>query len=185
MSTIVQRKIKGDGHGGSQSGICFNGLGNPFNSHTVEAAAGVTSADDTLEIRIDDHCMREQLADATWRPVFDPVRDCGTQFEPFNVPDRQFRVIDLPSTPVSLFQQFIPLSLVKRWVEYTNNGIQYEPAGPSKEYSRMRSWAPTSEPEVYLWLAIIIYMGLYRESRFEDHWKTSEPKDLILTHPIL
>ena len=51
---------------------------------SLEAYRAVNSADESLEVAID-HCLREQPADATWRPVFDPVRDCGAQFEPFDV----------------------------------------------------------------------------------------------------
>ena len=56
------------------------------------------------------------------------------------------------------------------------------PIGPFKEQSRNYDWRETSVAEVYLWLALIIYMGIHKETRYEDHWSTSISKPI---HPII
>jgi hypothetical protein len=143
--------------------------------------AAILDTDPTILVRLD-HCQREQPADNTCRPIFKPVAEKGTHFTPFNVPDRQPQIQQLPSSPLLLFQTFIPIDLVKRWVRYTNEGPA--PEGPFLQHSRNEQWRETSVAEVYLWLATLIYMGIHKESRFEDYWKTSTLERLHPKHPI-
>jgi len=111
----------------------------------------------------------------------DPQAAAGsTQFTPFIVPHRETQIQLLPTTPLLLFQSFIPVSMVERWVEYTNEAPG--PVGPFQKKSRKNEWRPTSVAEVYLWLALMIYMGIHRETRYKDHWSTSPGKPV---HPIV
>jgi hypothetical protein len=133
---------------------------------------------------------REQDADSTYRPDIKPTDAVGSQFEPFNVPDRDFLVRQpLPPTPLQLFQQFLPEQLVERWVHYTNEAPAPEPGpGPaiqSGRYHRQDRWKPTSVAEVYIWLGILIYMTLHKEYRYQDHWKASTAENWVPSHPII
>lgn len=145
---------------------------------------GVNSVDNALLVCLA-NCQRERPDDSTCRPFFDPKRDCGSKFTPLEVPDREFWVQELPSTPLALFHIFLPISLVDKWVKYTNEGPTRGPEGPPTRRSRQHLWTPTSTSEVFLWIATLIYMGIHREMRYEDHWKTGVPENLRPRHPIL
>ncbi|KAI9155774.1 PiggyBac transposable element-derived protein 4 [Paramyrothecium foliicola] len=139
-----------------------------------------------LQLQIDGS-SREQAADSTYRPSVKATDAVGTQFNPFHVPERDFCVRQpLPSTPLGLFQQFLPEHIVKHWAQWTNEAKAPKP-GPARtngSYHRQDKWTPTSIPEVYLWLGILIYISLHREKRFEDHWKASTPDRWVPDHPI-
>ncbi|KFA80336.1 hypothetical protein S40288_09612 [Stachybotrys chartarum IBT 40288] len=126
---------------------------------------------------------------------FEPVDECGSVFKPFKVEQRHPLLSTLPASPVDLFQLFIPIFLVESWVRYTNEAP--EPArgpGPgsrgNSSYTqqpsqRGKAWSPTSVPEIYLWLAIQIYIGLHRETSLEDYWKVSGTEGHLPSHPII
>ncbi|KJZ70308.1 hypothetical protein HIM_10315 [Hirsutella minnesotensis 3608] len=134
------------------------------------AVAVTNQYDDELLIRID-NSLREHPSDNTCRQAEPPLTARGTKFEPFDVPFRPPTVRPLPNTPLALFEAFVPLSLVETWVEWTNKKPFSRFEAPSR-HSRRLQWTPTTSSEVYLWLAILIYMGLHRERRIQDHWKT-------------
>ncbi|KJZ69068.1 hypothetical protein HIM_11537 [Hirsutella minnesotensis 3608] len=144
----------------------------------------VNSFEETLFVRLD-HCQREQPVDSTVRPSFEPEPERGPEFVPFHVPEREPQVRQLPPTPLLLFQLFVPIFLVETWVKYTNAGPQPGPEGPKKQNSREYSWRETSLGEVFIWLATLIYMGLHKETRVQDHWKTSSIGSMFPVHPIL
>ncbi|KFA68037.1 hypothetical protein S40285_09013 [Stachybotrys chlorohalonatus IBT 40285] len=133
--------------------------------------------------------------DITGRPNFKPMADRGSSFIPMQPEQHSPRITPLPASPVDLFHEFVPESLVEKWVIYMNEAP--EPArGPepgSRNNSNYKSelswrgkaWNPTSVPEVYLWLAIQIYLGLHRETELRDYWKTSGPDSNIPTYPII
>jgi hypothetical protein len=124
---------------------------------------------------------REQDVDNTCRPDIEPEDKVGAKFQPFDVPDRDFLVRDLPPTPLKLFQEFLPISIVEKWVRYTN-----EAPGPKpEEGSRQKHWKPTSVEEVYVWIGILIYMTLHKEFRYEDHWKAAIRDRHIPSHPMI
>ncbi|PFH62715.1 hypothetical protein XA68_12393 [Ophiocordyceps unilateralis] len=52
------------------------------------------------------------------------------------MPHREPQFLQLPPTPLSLFQAFLPISLVEKWVQYTNEGPEPGPEGPSRRLSR-------------------------------------------------
>ncbi|KFA82009.1 hypothetical protein S40288_08000 [Stachybotrys chartarum IBT 40288] len=122
-----------------------------------------------------DNCQREQPADATYCPDFPPEETYGTAFEPLEMPYREPRFLPLPPTALELIQTFIPEALVACWVDYTNKAA---------DVAGVRDWHPTSLPEIYLWLAMLIHMGTPRESAFRDYWKASTAGGYYPTHPI-
>lgn len=138
------------------------------------------------EYLIDDrHSGREQPADNTCRPVLDPVDACGHEFEPFNIEHRDATINTLPTAPLTLFQLFVPSSLVNKWVEYTNDAPISSPAGPSKKRSRKHTWTPVTADKVYIWLAIVIYLGIHPEKSIASNWATRQSGQQRPTHAII
>jgi hypothetical protein len=71
-----------------------------------------------LYIRTDD-AQREQPVDCNYRPDLPEADKRCTLFEPFVVGQpRKPHITQLPSTPLLLFQAFIPISLTKSWAKY-------------------------------------------------------------------
>ncbi|KAF5234960.1 hypothetical protein FOXYS1_15680 [Fusarium oxysporum] len=150
----------------------------------------VNAYDDNSFIRVDDS-RREQPADNTCRPIHDPILDRGYNFEAMVVPTRPFEITALPSEPLLLFQQFVPISLVESWVCYTNSWVSHRleqhEDGTQRLHpqSRLLAWKPTSTAEIYVWLATLIYMRIHKEPNIEDYWKVSKPKDIRPVHPVV
>jgi hypothetical protein len=144
--------------------------------------------DDASFIREDDS-RHEQEGDSTRRPDFPPATDRGFNFQPFKVERRDLRANQLP---LYLFQHFVPLSPVSSWAEYTNswvNSLQERGVIDSenhelREGSRLQEWKPTSVAEIYVWLGILIYIGIHKEIAIEEHWKTPELEDQRPEHSI-
>lgn len=61
-----------------------------------------------------------------------------------------------PQTPLLLFQQFMPVSLVDSWVKYMIEREELTFAGPHQEHSRQHTWTKTKPSEVYLFVAILL-----------------------------
>ena len=71
----------------------------------------------------EDNSHQEHEGDSTRRPAFPATDDRGFNFQPLEVPRREFLVNKLPQNPLLLFQHFMPISLVNDWVKYTNNWV--------------------------------------------------------------
>lgn len=116
----------------------------------------------------DDNSRREQPADNTCRPVFDAIEAPGHEFEPFQP---IYRDSSLPASPMALFQLFIPELLVKEWVQYTNNAAgPLAPPVALQKRARKTAWTPFTVEEMYLWLGLVIYVGIHSEKAIERHW---------------
>lgn len=150
----------------------------------------VNAYDDNSFIRVDNSSRREQPADNTCRPIENPVPDRGYNFEPMDLPSRASAIMTLPQQPLLLFQEFLPVSLVERWVSFTNSWVSHllrqHEAGSRRlqPQSRLLTWKPTSVAEIYTWIAILIYMQIHIEPRIEDYWKVSKPQENIPSHPV-
>lgn len=159
---------------------------------TIEVG-GVSEADNELFVRLD-HYQQEREGDITGRPDFKAVAACGSAFYPFKLEQRHPFLSALPASPVDLFQLFLPVSLIQGWVSYTNEapeptrgpgpGSRSNSGYKQQPSQRGKAWSLTSMPEIYLWLAIQIYIGLHRETRLEDHWKVSGPSH-VPSHLII
>jgi hypothetical protein len=76
----------------------------------------------------------------------------------------------MPQEPLSLFQHFVPLSLVSGWVNsLLEKGVVNSWGHELKQESRLQSWTPTSAAEIYVWLEILNYIGIHKESEVKDH----------------
>ncbi|KEY72607.1 hypothetical protein S7711_06244 [Stachybotrys chartarum IBT 7711] len=124
-----------------------------------ESLSFLNSADDCINVVID-NCRREQPADATYRPDLPPVPKTGTHFEPLELVNRDPRWLPLPPTALQLLQTFLPEGLVSHWVDYTNKAAKI---------AEVKGWAPISLSEIYIWIALLIYMGIHPEDRIQDY----------------
>ena len=123
------------------------------------------------------------IAAAKGKQPAGPIR--GFNFQPFKPHFRTYIAMELPDNPVSLFQLFCPISLVQKWVEWTNSWVAYLLAAESSPNARLLAWKATTVEEVYVWLAILIYIGIHTEKRVADYWVASTPGILKPTHPII
>jgi hypothetical protein len=85
-------------------------------------------------------------------------------------------VVDLPcdsSDPLAIWELFFPRGQVNTIRENTNRNAKL----PDKTtYKYARNWKPVSLAEVYIWLAILIYMGLYPQNDIESYWNRQDTK---------
>ncbi|KAJ3454132.1 hypothetical protein MRS44_018026 [Fusarium solani] len=110
----------------------------------------------------------------------------GYNFQPQHITYRALRVKELPNEPLDFFLHFVPYSLVERWVQYTNiwiAGLLHE--RPLRPQARLRKWRPTTVPELYIWLAILLYIGSFKESKVEDIWKIADSSHQRPNHSII
>ncbi|KFA69079.1 hypothetical protein S40285_10884 [Stachybotrys chlorohalonatus IBT 40285] len=68
-----------------------------------------------------DYRQRRQPDPGTVVESKKPSDTIGQFFEQFPKQHRDFRIHDLPTSPLKLFQVFLPESLVENWARYTNN----------------------------------------------------------------
>ena len=109
---------------------------------------------DGLFIRIGD-AVREQPIDTTYRPRSKPITIAGDAFMPLNLgPFRSPVTQPLPADPLLLFLEFIPISLVEKWARYTTSAYPSESLGVA---------------QVYVFLASLLYIGIHRESNFDEY----------------
>jgi hypothetical protein len=131
---------------------------------------------------IDDHSFDSPpfwaaANDPTCAPNLLPEEGCGDDFQPFNIKDRDFQINPLPQQPLELFQLFVPISLVQSWVGYTDNwaffcaenGVIDSWNTPLADHSRLQAWEGISTVTAYVWLGILIYLGIHREISLEYH----------------
>ncbi|KAK5630184.1 hypothetical protein RRF57_005899 [Xylaria bambusicola] len=105
-------------------------------------------------------------------------------FQPIDLPERDFQVNNLPETPVDLFEAFFPPSLIAKWLDYIENdrfkaleAFENDKNDPKKPLSHS-----TSQPEIYCFLASLIYIGLHKENDLEGYW--SLQSDLRPKHTL-
>ncbi|EGU86542.1 hypothetical protein FOXB_02940, partial [Fusarium oxysporum f. sp. conglutinans Fo5176] len=130
--------------------------------------------------------------DPTGAPDFPPEEGCGDAFQPFNIEYRDFQINPLPQQPLGLFQLFVPISLVRSWIQYTedwvffllDNGVKDSWNNPLSDHSRINAWEGISTATAYVWLGVFIYLGIHREISLEDHWKAPSLGDQRPLHPF-
>ena len=107
------------------------------------------------------------------------------KFRPLDVQHREPVFHDNPSSPIELFQKFLPHSLVEQWVESTNSWVENlaseENLSPE---SRLRDWIPTTVPEIYTFVAIVICMQNHKEKTIPSYWRTSSDDGDALIYPL-
>lgn len=136
---------------------------------------------DPNDIEIDDEDLREiqreiyqeerdpslEAYDCEWLTPY--VQNSG----PKNVPEE--------STPYEIFRLYFDDEIIDLLVTQTNlyydQYIQTKGLDNLPIFSRARSWRPVDFPEMKVFLAIVIFMGLVRMPNYDMYWSTH---DLIL-----
>jgi hypothetical protein len=143
---------------------------------------------------LDDHSFETPpLSDPTGVPNFPPEEGRGQDFQPFKLEYRDFKINPLPKEPLQLFQLFIPISLIQSWIKYTNSWVSYLQENgvidnwntPLSEHSRILKWEGLSSATAYVWLGVVIYLGIHREISIKDHWKAPSLGDQRPLHSII
>ena len=114
----------------------------------------------------------------------EPMKEKGSTFMPLPMAHRDYRVQQLPDSPLDLFQAFLPESLVEDWAKYTNESLPTDPQ-PRQWESRQHRWKPTIASELWIFIGILLYIQTNRRPRFEDYWKASAPDIDRSDHSII
>jgi hypothetical protein len=108
----------------------------------------------------------------TQRPNAPPLQERGNKFIPFDCPDFEFEITlpmyTSPDDPITLFTLYYTPEIIKSIVLHTNN-VQRKAQDPSKANARANQWYPTYAGEIYLYLAIRIYMTLFVIDKVADY----------------
>ena len=108
----------------------------------------------------------------TKRPKAKPLVEAGDKFFPIELPNFDFEITlpdhVSPNEPISLFCLYYTPKIVNKIVRYTNKYIQ-EPQEQSIHYTRVGTWYPTHTREIYIYLAIRIYMTLYVQNKISSY----------------
>ena len=121
----------------------------------------------------------------TYRPNLQPTPSKGAKFRPLDIQHREPVFNDIPGSPLELFQKFLPILLVEQWVESTNSSVDnllFE-ENLSRE-ARLHDWIPTTVPEVYTFIAIVICMQNHSEKGIPSYWRTSSNDDESPIYPF-
>lgn len=121
----------------------------------------------------------------TLRPKAKPIREPGTHFEPMHIPERRAEITlpphASPNDPITLFTLYYPPKIIDTIVRHTNLYVRV-PKDLTKPRARATEWYPTTSGEIYIYLALRIYMTLHIEQRISDYWK--KKGELTPIHPI-
>lgn len=120
----------------------------------------------------------------TLRPNIKPLQKAGAAFQPMDIPDFQPEIV-LPegvsaNNPITLFLLYYPRKIIDQIVKCTNDFAEAYPE-PWKPNNKEKPWYPTSVGEIYVFLALRIYMTRHVENKVSDYWTTTGIKGF---HPI-
>ncbi|KAI8687201.1 Piggybac transposable element-derived protein 4 [Fusarium sp. Ph1] len=160
---------------------------------SIPQEAQALNAYDDMSFIKENHSHQMHPNDPTRVAVFPADKARGTKFEPFPVETRNLHINTPPPSPLQLFQLFLPISLVERWVQYTQSWLLWLKENevvdswntPMTRKARLRAWQGTSVAEVYVWLGVLIYMGLHKEKTIKSHWSTPKPGEQRPLHSII
>ena len=120
----------------------------------------------------------------TLRPNEDPLRKQGSAFKPMQLPPFGWEITlpeDVsPDDPITLFTMYYTPEIIDLIVEKTNTYLR-KPQDDSTHCVRANAWFPICRGEIYIYLAIRIYMSLHVENEIADYWniKDMTPEHLI------
>jgi hypothetical protein len=118
----------------------------------------------------DENIGTQDTAASSCPPTIQPSDQKGDAFQPLDIDEFELCIKNLPSSPLLLFQAFIHIHLVQLWVQYTNEHVEFLLRESKPAFrARLRAWFPTTVDKVYLWLGVLIYIGIHKEIRLRDH----------------
>ncbi|KAH7463269.1 hypothetical protein FOMA001_g18040 [Fusarium oxysporum f. sp. matthiolae] len=129
------------------------------------------------------HSHRIWPNDSTRAAVFPAEEDRGTTFQPFQVEPRKFHINTLPPTPLKLFQLFLPIFLVEKWVVYTKSWVTWLKKNgwidswktEMKSTSKLHKWEGPTTSEVMIMIGVLIYIGVHKEKKIRSYWEGPKP----------
>jgi hypothetical protein len=111
----------------------------------------------------------------TQRPNAPPLRKKEDKFIPFECPDFDFKItFPLDTSPdnlITLFTLYYTPEIIESIVQHTNNTLR-KAQDPSKPNAQANQWYLTCVGEIYLFLAIKIYMTLFLMDKVADYWNS-------------
>ena len=111
----------------------------------------------------------------TLRPNAKPISKQGDTFKPIRLPNWGWEITlpenTSPNDPFTLFTIYYTPEIIDLIVEKTNK-YQREPQDDSCPRARAKEWYPTSRGEIYIYLAIRIYMTLHVDNEIANYWNT-------------
>jgi hypothetical protein len=112
----------------------------------------------------------------TQRPNAPPLQKKGDKFIPLECPDFEFEISlppDVsPDDPITLFILYYTPEIIESIVQHTNNVVR-KPQDSTQPRARANAWYPTCTKEIYLFLAIRIYMMLFPLDEVADYWNSN------------
>jgi len=120
-------------------------------------------------------------------PNENPLRKKGDTFKPMKLPDFSWEITlpenTSPDDPITLFTIYYTPEIIDLIVKKTNK-YQREPQDDSCPRARAKEWYPTSRGEIYIYLAIRIYMTLHVDNEIVNYWNTRDftPSYLIVSY---
>ncbi|KAI8412239.1 hypothetical protein FOFC_08869 [Fusarium oxysporum] len=93
------------------------------------------------------------------------------------------KAIDILSIPPELSDREHGLREPATWLK--ENGVVDSWKHPMKRTANLRKWEGISVAEVYVWLGILIYMGIHKERTTKSHWSTPQPGIQRPEHSII
>ncbi|KAK1990560.1 hypothetical protein LX36DRAFT_664090 [Colletotrichum falcatum] len=104
-------------------------------------------------------CTLERCDLSTVRPCEPAETGKPGVFKPFKVTSRKPEISELPKLRLTY----------SSWAEWTNKApVTY----PLRRRARMQAWHPVTSNEIYLFLGILICMGIHPENKIERYWST-------------
>ena len=129
--------------------------------------------------------MPDATDQGTQRPNVRPLQEKGDHFIPLKCPDFEFQItlpLDVsPDDPITLFTLYYTPQIIDSIVHCTNS-YKRTAQDPEKPYSRANQWYPTDTGEIYIFLAIRIYMTLFPIDEVADYWSSNK---LFPRHDII
>lgn len=109
---------------------------------------------------------------STKRPKVKPLKKASTTFVPIKL-DHVEPEITLPDTaspddPITLFCLYYSLVIIDRIVKYTNSRYR-APRDANAPDTRVNAWYPIYPREIYIFIAIRIYMTLNVQPEISDY----------------
>ncbi|KAM5528380.1 hypothetical protein FOXYSP1_18861 [Fusarium oxysporum f. sp. phaseoli] len=92
-----------------------------------------------------------------------------------------------------VIELFLPISLVEKWVSYTNSWITWlKEHGvidswntPMERTSKLHKWEGTAVSEVLTTIGALICMGVHKEKTTRSYWKPPKPGDQRPAHSFI
>ena len=113
----------------------------------------------------------------TQRPNAPPLQKRGDKFIPLECPDFEFEISlppDVsPDDPIALFILYYTPEIIDSIVQHTNNVVR-KPQDSMQPRARENAWYLTCAKEIYLFLAIRIYMMLFLLDEVADYWNNNK-----------